>query len=183
VPAINSALQEARTQAAIDREEIEALWWMFASYSETEKKSLVELEPVAAAFCAGIELAQRALLPPSLSAAAMVKRATESQREASALVAISLQDAAKRLSDAMLNALSPATGIRAEAVSSYPILLPISWAGRRVRECRIGGQKLGKELKAATGIPPNLSCPPAEWGAQVFRERILQRVLAETEEN
>lgn len=180
---LRSALQEAIDQAAIDREEIEALWWMFAAYSETEKKPLAALQPAAAAFSSGIELAQRALLPPSLSATAMVKRAVESGRENSTLVEISLQDAAKHWSDTMLNALSPVAGSGAEAVLSYPALLPVSWACRRLRECKNGAQKLGKELKAATGITPSLSCPPAEWGAQVFRESVLQRVLTDSEES
>ena len=183
VPSVESALREATAQAAIDREEIETLWWMFSAYSEVEKQPLARLEPVAAAFCSGIELAQRALLPPSLSAAAMVKRAVESGREAATLGPISLQDAAKHWSDAMLNTLSPVSGSVDDAVSSYPVLLPISWACRRLRECKNGTQKLGKELKAATGIASSLSCPSAEWGAQVFRERILQRFLIDTEGN
>jgi hypothetical protein len=183
VPSVKSALQEATAQAAIDGEEIETLWWMFSAYSEVGKKPLADLEPVAAAFCSGIELAQRGLLPPSLSAVAMVKRAVESGREAATLAPISLQDSAKHLSDRMLNTLSPVSGSVADAISSYPALLPISWTCRRLRECKNGSQKLGKELKAATGISSSLSCPPAEWGAQVFRERILQRFLTDNEEN
>jgi hypothetical protein len=183
VPSIRSALQEAVAQTAIDREETETLWWMFAAYSELERKPLAGLSPAAASFCSGIELAQRALLPPSLSALAMVRRAVESGRETSTLVPISLQDAAKDWSDTMLNALSPVSGSMAEAASSYPALLPISWACGRLRECTNGARKLGKELKAATGIPSNLSRPPAEWGAQVFWERILQRVLTDAEES
>ena len=183
VPSVKSALQEATAQAATDREEIETLWWMFSAYSETEKKPLAGLEPAAAAFCSGIELAQRALLPPSLGAVAMVGRAVESGRKASTLGPVSLQDAAKDWSQAMFDALSPVDGARAEAVSSYPAVLPISWACRRLRENKDGAQKLGKELKAATGITSDISYPPAEWGAQVFRERILQRVLTDTEEN
>ena len=34
VPAVKAALFEAKEQAAIDREEIETLWWMFAAFSE-----------------------------------------------------------------------------------------------------------------------------------------------------
>ena len=152
VPSVRSALREATAQAAIDREEIETLWWMFSAYSEVERRPLANLEPFAAAFCSGIELAQRALLPPSLSAVAMVKRAVESGRDAATLAPISLQEAAKHWSDTMLNRLSPVTGSVADAVSSYPGLLPVSWACRRLRECNSGAQRLGKELKAATGI-------------------------------
>jgi hypothetical protein len=183
VPSVNSALREATAQAAIDREEIETLWWMFSAYSEVERRPMANLEPAAAAFCSGIELAQRALLPPSLSAVAMVKRAVESGRDAATLAPLSLQEAAKHWSDRMLNTLSPVTGTVADAVSSYPGLLPISWACRRLRECKTGAQGLGKELKAATGIASSLFCSSADWGTQVFRERILQRFLTENEEN
>jgi len=110
VPSVNSALREATAQAAIDREEIETLWWMFSAYSEVERRPMANLEPAAAAFCSGIELAQRALLPPSLSAVAMVKRAVESGRDAATLAPLSLQEAAKHWSDRMLNTLSPVTG-------------------------------------------------------------------------
>lgn len=183
VPSVKSALQEVTAQAATDREEIETLWWMFSDYSETEKKPLTSLEPAAVAFCSGIELALRALLPPSLSAVAMVKRAVESKREPSTLGPVSLQVAAKHWSATMLNALSPVDGKRAEAVSRYPVLLPLSWACSRLRDNKDSAQKLGKEIAGATGIPSNHSQSPMEWGAQVFRERILQRVLTDTEEN
>jgi hypothetical protein len=178
VPAFKSALQEVVAQTAIDREELEALWWLFTAYSELEQKSLAELSPSGAAFCSGIELARRALLPPPLSMTAMVKRATESGRKATALGPLSLQDALKDWSDKMLNALSPADGSTDEAVSQYPALLPLSWACRRLRE-RTGTGKLGKEFTAATGIPLDHSNSPAEWGSQVFREKILLRVVTE----
>jgi len=183
VPAVKAALRESTAQAAIDREEVETLWWMFTAYSEVGKKPLAGLEPAAAAFCSGVELAQRALLPPALSAVAMVARAVESGRKTSALGAVSLQDAAKDWSQTMLDALSPADESWAAPIQRYPALLPLSWACHRLRECKNGTQKLGKEFTAATGIPSNHSCPPAEWGAQVFREKILQRVLTDNKED
>ena len=39
VPTVKAALEEAADQAAMDREEIETLWWLFAAYSETEQKA------------------------------------------------------------------------------------------------------------------------------------------------
>ena len=50
VPKVKAALEEAVDQAAMDREEIETLWWLFAAYSETERKPLGDLSPFAAAF-------------------------------------------------------------------------------------------------------------------------------------
>jgi hypothetical protein len=182
VPTLRSALDEASAQAAVDREELESLWWLFTAYSELEQKSLAELSPSAAAFCSGIELAQRALLPPAPSMPAMVKRATESGRKATTLSQITLQDTVKHWSDRMLQALSSADGSSDDAAAHYPALLPLSWACRRLREAD-GGRDLGQEFTTATGIPLDLSSPPAEWGSQIFREKILMRVLARAKES
>jgi hypothetical protein len=182
MPAVNSALREATAQAEIDREEIETLWWMFAAHSELENEAIVDLEPPAAAFCSGVELAQRALLPPSPSSIAMIKRAVELGRGTTTLVSISFQAAAKHWSQPMLTALSPVDGSTADAIVLYPALLPLSWACRRLRESRGAGQKLGKNFTVFTGLPASHSYPAADWGAQVFRERILQRMLADNEE-
>lgn len=181
-PAIRSALAEVSDREATGREEIETLWWMFAAYSEVEQKPLAELSPVAAAFCSGIELSQRALLPPSPSAIAMVKRAVESGRKPATLGSVTLQDATLDWSESMINSLLPTDGRANDTVARYPALLPLSWACHRLRDCK-DNPKLGKEFTAATGIPLTYSQPPAGWGAQVFRENILQRVLLSTEES
>jgi GTPase-associated system helical domain len=183
IPSFRQAVQEATAQAAIDREELETLWWMFAAYSELQQKPLAKLEPFDAAFCAGIELGERALLPPSLSTIGMIRRAVESERKASTLNAVSLQDATKDCSKPMVNALAPADRRLDDTIARYPALLPLSWACRRLRDCTDGSQKLGKEFTIATGIPVNGSRAPSEWGAQVFREKILQRFLVGPEEN
>lgn len=181
-PAVKSAVGEVKAQAAIDREELETLWWMFAAYSEVEQKTLAGLSPAAAAFCSGIELAKRALLPPTLSAVGMIRRAIATERKASALGPIALQDAAKEWSRSMSSALAPTDGSRDQLIAQYPALLPLSWASRRLRECADGSQKLGKGFAAATGIPVSHQRLPFEWGVQVFREKILQRAVAESEE-
>ena len=80
LPGLKSALQEAKAQAVIDREEIETLWWMFGAFSEVEQKPFSKLQPAVAAFAAGSELARRSLIPPSGAAAAMIERVVESGR-------------------------------------------------------------------------------------------------------
>jgi hypothetical protein len=182
-PAVNLALGEVSVQAAIDREELETLWWMFAAYSEIERKPLADLSPAGAAFCSGVELAKRALLPPALSAVGLVRRAVLSERNAAALSAIALQDAAKEWAKSMLSALLSTNSAQDHLISQYPALLPLSWGCRRLRECADGSQELGKEFTAATGIPLNLQQFPFEWGAQVFRESVLLRAVTEGEEN
>jgi hypothetical protein len=176
VPTVKAALEEAVDQAKMDREEIETLWWLFTAYSEVERKPLGELSPFAAAFCSGVELAKRALLPPSLSSAAMVRRAVDSGRKVASLASTSLEENLNEWSQSMNEALLPADGSQDTVVSQFPALLPLSYACRRLRECQ-DTPKLGKEFTSATGILVDASHSPADWGAQVFREKVLLRVL------
>ncbi len=179
-PKVKAALQETAKQAAIDREELETLWWLFGGYSELKHQPLVELSASAAAFCSGFELALRALIPPCVSAAAMVKRATETGRKAAVLASNSLQESIKDWSAEMLTAMAPADGKCDDTILKHPALFPIAWACHRLRDCT-GARKLGKEFLGATGIPVDQAHAPADWGIQVFREKILLRILTEEE--
>jgi hypothetical protein len=154
---------------------------MFGAYSEIEQKPLAELSPSAAAFCSGIELAKRALLPPTPAAVAMVKRAVETGRKPSTLGALSLPETIGEWSASMLDALSPPDAESDGLLSGHPALLPLSYACLRLRECN-DSPKLGKDFAALTGLPLTHAQTPAQWGAQVFRERILQRFAANEED-
>jgi len=179
MPVIKKTVREVTAETEVDREEVETLWWMFGAHSELENKPLVDLEPAAAAFCAGIELAERSLLPPSQGATAMVKRAVESGRKPTSLAATSFQDAAKYWSASMLAALAPTDGTISDAIAHYPALLPLSWSCNRLRDSKGGGQKLGKDFTVVTGLSAGHTLAPTDWGAQVFREKVLQRLLSE----
>ncbi len=181
VPAVKAALFEAKEQAAIDREEIETLWWMFAAFSELEHKPIGELSPSAAAFASGIELGRRSLLPPSPSAIGMVERIVKSGRKASALTPITLEHAIADWTQPMLDSLVPVDEKIGKVVSQCPAILPLSWACRRLREG--GTATLGNDFTSATGLPINHPLPPSAWGAQVFRETVLLRVLTGVEES
>jgi hypothetical protein len=179
-PKVKAALLEAAKQSAVDREELETLWWLFGGFSELKQQPLLELSPSAAAFCSGFELAERALIPPSVSAAAMVKRATEMGRKSAVLVSMPLQDAMKDWSAEMFSAMAPADGICDDTILKHPALFPVGWACHRLRDSK-GTPKLGKEFTVSTGIPSDHAHAPAEWGIQVFREKILLRILTEEE--
>lgn len=176
LPAIRAALSEAKAQALIDREEIDMLWWMFAGFSEIEQKPLAKLSPSAAAFTAGVELGRRCLLPPSLSATAMVERAATSGRKATALAAITLDDAATEWTEALLDGLSPGDEKGKSAVNHCPALLPLASVCRRLREG--GGAKLGKEFSSVTGLALDEPFSPVVWGTQAFRETVFLRAVA-----
>jgi hypothetical protein len=177
LPLIKSALGELQDNAAKDREELDTLWWLFAEYSETRQKPMRELSVAAAAFCSGLELAERSLLPPSGSTAAMVGRALQSSHPADATTALKLEAAINDWTRPMIDALmTPQSPVRADP-ELYPALLPLSWACQRSLKDG-GGPELDKSFTKVTGIDKKREAIPAEWGTQIFLERCVLRLLA-----
>jgi hypothetical protein len=182
VPALRAAIAEVTAQAAIDREEIETLWWMFAAHSDIANKKFSELTPAEAALCCGIELAKRSLLPPASSSAEMVKRMITGDRDPASLGPLTIKELAEGWPASMRRHLSPSDAGLSEAVTYIPAILPLTWASHRLSS--LGeNPKLGKEFASATGLALTTGHLPAEWGSQVFRESILQRMLAEPKES
>jgi hypothetical protein len=179
LPLIKSAFKEARDNAVKDREELETLWWLFGIYSETQRTPLQKLSPAAAAFCSGVELADRSLLPPSLSTIAMIDRAVQANRKP-APKAITLEAAIEDWTKPMIDALlTPDASVKVDP-DLYPALLPVAWACKQVRD-HTQSPKLDKGFKTATGIDGKQEAAPSDWGAQIFREKIVLRALARKE--
>jgi hypothetical protein len=87
-----------------------------------------------------------------------------------------LQDLAGGWSAAMSERFS-SSGISADAlVGSYPVLFPVAtMCLRLVKDGKTPKTlKGGKELTLLSGAH---TLTPTEWGQQIFREKILQRML------
>jgi hypothetical protein len=178
LPALKSALREAKAQAVIDREEIETLWWMFGGFSETEQKPFSKLAPHVAAFAAGRELALRSLIPPSQAAAAMIDRMVGSDRKPATLTPTALQDIATKWTSSARDSFVSSDGEASSTIARCPSLFPVSSACRRLRD----SGDLGKDFALTIGMA-DVSVSPSEWGTQVFREAILLRSLTGDKES
>jgi hypothetical protein len=148
---------------------------MFQRNSEIAKKVLDAVPAPFAALCAGIELADRALVPPIAANSELVKRAIEAGRRPADLEALAISDVLETWSEDAMRRLAPAEGSIAGFIARYPRLLPVSRACSRRLE-------LGKHTKEGTNLTglSSQKYGPAEWGEQVFHERVLQRALVET---
>lgn len=176
LPIIGSAFQELRANATKDREELEILWWLFSEYSEIADKLLRDLSPAAAAFCAGVELADKALLPPSPSTIAMIDRAVKTNHGPSG-EKLKLEEALKGWTKPMMDALLVPSAQMKGNPELYPALIPLSWACRKSSADNATGE-LDKNFTKVTGIDKRVEAAAAEWGAQIFREKIVLRFLA-----
>lgn len=178
VPALKSAMKEIAQQSAIDREELNILWWMFAGVSSTTGEPIAEMPPGAAVLCCGAELGGQCLVPPPSSLEAMVRRAYEAGRKPQGMTDRGIEKVVADWGDQLPNVLVPDEDARVLA-RTYPSLFPLSWLSDRFLASH-GATGWAAEFERITDVPANHARPPANWAIQVFRERVAHRACAES---
>src|SRR5262249_59485 len=78
---LTKVAQAADRNAAIDREEVDTLWWAFNAFSRTAGQPFAELSVGDAAIRAGHELANLVLLPPLPSTKLLARRVLATGRD------------------------------------------------------------------------------------------------------
>ena len=174
VPAIKATFDELGKQAAMDREEINILWWMFAGTSTTGEQ-FAKMPVGAAALCCGAELGSLCLLPPTSSHEAMLRRAYETGRQKDELTKKTLESIAADWTSPMQTALVPEEADR-DLAMNHPALFPLSWLCGRLLASK-GSKGWAAEFKRATEIPARCSRSSVDWAIQGFRERTALRTL------
>lgn len=71
---VGEALEQLATNAALDREELQALWWVFGGYSLSQAKLFKTLDPATAALMAGVELSEIVAWPGTLGVGVLAAR-------------------------------------------------------------------------------------------------------------
>lgn len=178
VPPFRAAMREVAQQSAIDREELNILWWMFAGVSNATGQPIAKMPDGAAILCCGAELGAQCLLPPTPNLEAMVRRAYENGRKPHGLTARNIESVVADWDGETPKVLVPDDEARALA-RDYPSLLPLSWlCDRLLASNKAKGWPAEFELR--TGIPSQHTCSAASWAAQAFRERVAQRAYTES---
>lgn len=177
VPELTTAMKEIAEQIAIEREELNVLWWMFSGASSKTGETIASMTSGAAALCCGAELGGQCLLPPASSLEAMVRRAYETGRRPREMTDKSIEELAADWNDDLLSGLVPDEDARRFA-RAYPTLLPLSWLCDRLFASK-GVTGWTGEFEQMTGIPRNYRRPPADWAIQAFRERVAYRIYAD----
>ena len=176
VPAIRAALDEVGKQSAMDREEINILWWMFAGTS-TMGQQFAEMPVGAAALCCGAELGSLCILPPTSSHEAMVRRAYETGRKQDDVTKGTIETVAAHWTAPIQSALVPDQDDRDFAMN-HPALFPLSWLCSRLLASD-GSKGWAAEFKGSTKIPASCTRSSVDWAIQAFRERTALRTLGE----
>jgi hypothetical protein len=172
---LKSALKQIERRSAIDQEELNILWWMFAGPTTPAGQPIAQLPVGVAVLSCGAHLGSTGLLPALPSHEAMVRRAYEAGRGPHDLTDRSLEQVVGDWTEPILNALVPDEDARALA-RDYPALFPLSWLCTRILASR-GAASWANEFERLTGLPAQNAHPPANWAVQVFHERIAQRIF------
>jgi hypothetical protein len=171
-----AVIRGLQSQATVDREELDALWWLFSGYSSLAKGQLSAHSIETGAYCAAMELADIALLPPLSSMQELVVRATDTGRSPQDCRPLPLLEIGHTWYSALLKESSdPARFPAAPTAQIYPALTPLSWTLRRLAESE--GTMNAREVVAVTGIGATQTNTPSKWGAQLFNEKILHRYI------
>jgi hypothetical protein len=173
VPALKAALREVAAQSAMDREEIDLLWWLFTAASTTTGKKLSDMPPGAAALCAGAELANECLVPATPSLESMVRKAFETGRKPKDAGERGIESLAQPWDSSVLVLLVPNDGDRTLA-RRHPSLFPLSWLCSRLLDSN-QAQGWLSEFEARTSLSGTHTSVTTEWAIQAFRERVALR--------
>jgi hypothetical protein len=77
---LRSTIERLTTNAAVDREEIDLLWWSIAGWSDVLENRYVDLQPHAAAIALGLDAAKRLRrMPLDLHKALVLRRVPEAE--------------------------------------------------------------------------------------------------------
>jgi hypothetical protein len=174
-PRLKNAIRALEKNAAIDREELDTLWWAYNGYSERLTCLFSEARIGISVVCCGAELADLVQLPPLPRMRHIVKRVLVGNRSKDDLAPLSLKDATKAWEVASVSALNSSDQKIVSLIRQNPSLFPLSWSCLRFAESS-GKTAWVSELKKLCGWDPDQKLSPTAFAFQAFNERIAQRL-------
>jgi hypothetical protein len=157
-----------RERMSADREELQVLWWLFATHSKQLRAPYAALASGDAALAAATELADLMLMPPVPAASEFLATMLKDRPT------LSLCDLISQTSLPALGLLKPSTEITV-VLQHHPALLPLTWLAARLVESDRSPWEA--EFEKKTHLSPSISKPTFTWAEQVFRERVAAFLL------
>lgn len=176
-PRLIDAFDSLRTASAIDRDELEVLWWIYNNTSQIFGNSLSEMAAYDVALACSIELVDRGLCPApaSLNEIVLGKVARASNKPSGAGKPLKTIVAAWPVE--IISSIVPADVDERTLVATWPKVLPLTWIATKIAD---SGVSTGweQEFASRTGGNVNMKITPEALARQVFAERTAQRLLS-----
>lgn len=170
VTALQTQLTVVNRNSAIDREELNLLWFVASGFSKTAGKPFSSESLSVAALRAAIELYEYLLLPATSSCFEVLTSMIESKRDSSTLKPAALKEFVKSWGSSEGSLLAPANSQGSELGSRYPGVFPMTWIGNRLRET--GNAPNWSDFKKSTGLKADTALAASQLGKQVLHERV-----------
>ncbi len=177
-PVLSSAFTALANASAIDRDELEVLWWIYNGRSRLFSKALADLPAYDVAFAGAIELVDSGLCPAPTSVndivLGFVARAAQRPRSPGK----SLRTIIAAWPVEIVSSLLPVDDDEKSLVSKWPKALPLTWIAGKVAA---SGVTTGweQEFASRTGMSADLKITPDSLANQMFTERTSQRLLSQ----
>lgn len=177
-PALMSTLEAVTQASAIDREELEVLWWIYNNKSLTFAQTLSEMAAYDLAFAAPIELVDRALCPAPASLNGIILGHVARGSNKPNASGKALKSVIGTWTTEIIRSLLPKSDDERSLVVAWPKVLPLTWIAGKIVDA---GVTTGweQEFASRTGLNVNVKITPDALANQVFAERSAQRLLSE----
>lgn len=175
-PNLKTCIKSLEQNAAMDREELEVLWWLYNGFSETIERPLIELAPGTAALCCGVEMANRVMAPPLDSVRQMAFQTAGKGRVGSELSARPLAQIVEDWEERIWDLLAPTESRVKGTIRNFPAPFPLSWLCMRLIDSQ-GASGWDQEFRLTTGLDPTHRYQPGNIAVQAFDEQIAQAIL------
>jgi hypothetical protein len=175
-PILATSFETLSLESAIDREELEVLWWLYNRESVTFEKKLSDMGAYDVAFAASIELVDRALCPAPSSLNGIIQGLVARAGKKPDAAGKALESIVGTWTSDIIGALVPEDDEANNLVTTWPKVLPLTWIANKIAAA---GVPTGweQEFTSATGLSASLKITPALLTNQVFAERTAQRLL------
>lgn len=177
-PKLIDAFDAIARASAIDRDELEVLWWLYNNTSHIFGKSLSEMAAYDVALACSIELVDRGLCPApaSLTHIVLGQVAQASNKPGGAGKALKTIVTAWPVE--IVSSIVPADRDERSLFSAWPKLLPLTWIATKIADA---GVNTGweQEFASRTGLSASQKITPEALARQVFAERTAQRLLSQ----
>ena len=170
VTALQAQLTAVNRNSAIDREELNLLWFVVSGFSKTTGKPFSSEPLGSVAVRAAIELHEHLLLPAASSCFEVLTSMIESKRDLEALKPVALKEHVKSWKADEGALLAPANSPSSDLGARFPGVFPMTWIGNRLRET--GNAPNWPDFKKVTGLKADTPLSAARLGKQILHENV-----------
>jgi hypothetical protein len=175
-PALINAFTSVSQASAVDRDELEVLWWVYNDASVTFSKPLSDLNSFDVALASTLEIVDRAICPAHDSLKNIVKGLIVRAEKKAKPATKSLKSIVGSWSPQSFGTFSPVDDDVTIVATSHPKVLPLTWIASKVQQSGVSGG-WEKEFEARTGLSAARKLSADAIAEQVFAERTAQHLL------